>query len=297
MTPITRWNRKEGVTNRLERISCFSLTSALCGTTLRKTDFPDRCRRQESVRAKRKGAKMAGKWLWVCRLGTVLGIASAPSRAETLYVDSERGRDAHSGRREQPIRTLARAAQIVNDVREPGPTTIRLAPGVYCVTETVAFENSREYTTSNRLVIEGTILPDANNWTPALMPVVISTVQGQGPDTERHAIALKIEVSHATVRGIKFLGNPRPNTWAYSVFRPRKDLTEDDLKAIRCPVLISHGDRDTFVQLADVVWMYKQIKNADLSVAPAGGHGHHTDQVDAFGPILLRFLARAGAVQ
>ncbi len=69
-------------------------------------------------------------------------------------------------------------------------------------------------------------------------------------------------------------------------------LAEDDLKAIRCPVLICHGDRDTFARLADIVWMYEQIPNANLYVAPDGGHGHHTDQIEAFGPILLRFLNR-----
>jgi pimeloyl-ACP methyl ester carboxylesterase len=69
-------------------------------------------------------------------------------------------------------------------------------------------------------------------------------------------------------------------------------LTEEDLKAVRCPVLISHGDRDSFVSLADIVWMYEQIPNASLYVAPNGGHSHPRDQIEAFGPIVLRFLNR-----
>jgi pimeloyl-ACP methyl ester carboxylesterase len=75
------------------------------------------------------------------------------------------------------------------------------------------------------------------------------------------------------------------------------NLTEEDLKAIRCPVLISHGDRDTFVSLADVVWMYEQIPNASLYIAPDGGHAHPRDQIEAFGPILLRFLSRVYATR
>jgi len=78
-----------------------------------------------------------------------------------------------------------------------------------------------------------------------------------------------------------------------ALWQSETDLTEDDLKAIRCPVLISHGDRDTFIRLADIVWMYEQLPDADLYVAPAGKHGHHLDQIEAFGPILLRFLNRA----
>jgi hypothetical protein len=177
---------------------------------------------------------MTGKWLAACLLGiaTVAGSAGLPLHAEIVYVDSEKGNDDCSGGPEQPIRTLAKAAQIVDHSGDPGPTMVRLAPGAYCITETVAFENSRAYAPDRRLVIEAALLPDANDWTPAAMPVVISTVQGQGPQTERHAIALKIEVSHATVRGIRFLGNPRPNTWGYSVFRNRKDLT--DLVVSQC---------------------------------------------------------------
>ncbi len=125
---------------------------------------------------------MATKQLPVCLLGMIVAMAGTASRAEIVYVDSERGSDAHSGRQEQPVRTLARAAQIVNEADEPGPTTVRLAPGAYCVTEMVAFENSREYTADSRFVIEANILPDAKEWTPAMMPVVISTVQGHHVD-------------------------------------------------------------------------------------------------------------------
>jgi pimeloyl-ACP methyl ester carboxylesterase len=151
---------------------------------------------------------------------------------ETVYVDSDRGNDGDAGTQVEPVRTIARAAEIVNNGSEPGPTTIKIAPGAYCVTDTVAFENEREYGRDKRFAIEATVLPDDENWTPALMPVFISTVRGQGSDTEKHAIAMKIEVSHATVRGIKFLGNPRPRTWGYWVFRSGKDLT--DLVVTQC---------------------------------------------------------------
>ncbi len=73
------------------------------------------------------------------------------------------------------------------------------------------------------------------------------------------------------------------------------NLGEEDLKALRCPVLISHGDKDTFVSLADIVWMYEQIPQADLYIAPNGKHNHPREQIEAFGPILLRFLNRVHA--
>jgi hypothetical protein len=162
----------------------------------------------------------------------VIAVLTHGVNAEVLYVDSTSGSDTNPGTKEKPIRTIARAASIVNDCNEPGPTIIKIEPGAYCIEETVEFKNSRQYTKDKRFIIEATVLPDVHNWTPALMPVVLSTVKGEGPDTEKHAIALKIEVNHATVRGIKFLGNPRPRTWGYSIFRSGKRL--EDLVVTQC---------------------------------------------------------------
>lgn len=162
----------------------------------------------------------------------VITILSPVVNAEVLYVDDTNGNDENPGTEDKPLRTFARVAALVNDNKEPGPTTIKIKPGAYCITETVAFENSRQYLENKRFVIEAMILPDDEEWTPAMMPVVLSTVKGEGSSTEKHAIALKIEVNHATVRGIKFLGNPRPRTWGYSIFRMGKGL--DDLVVTQC---------------------------------------------------------------
>jgi hypothetical protein len=165
-------------------------------------------------------------------VGIVLFFCCIHANAETIYVDSDNGNDTNDGTQTRPVQTIARAAQIVNNSNEPGPTTIKIEQGAYCIPEMVVFQNSRQYTKDNRFVIEAATLPDEPNWTPASMPVVISTVKGEGSDTEKHAIALKIEVNHATVRGVKFLGNPRPRTWGYSIFRSGKNL--DDLVVTQC---------------------------------------------------------------
>ena len=152
--------------------------------------------------------------------------------AEILYVDDTNGNDAYPGTEEKPLHSIAQAAAIVNKSNEPGQTIIRIKPGAYCIAETVVFENSRQYSDNQRLIIEATVLPDEKDWTPAMMPVVLSIVKGEGSSTEKHAIAIRVEVNHATVRGIKFLGNPRPRTWGYSIFRMGKEL--DDLVVTQC---------------------------------------------------------------
>ena len=69
-------------------------------------------------------------------------------------------------------------------------------------------------------------------------------------------------------------------------------LIEDDLRSIRCPVLICHGEEEKFVKLQDIIHMSELIEKADVYIAPNGNHRHHLNQIDAFGPILLRFLNR-----
>jgi hypothetical protein len=163
----------------------------------------------------------------------VLLISMAPVLfAEVLYIDDTNGNDANPGTEDKPLLTIARAAAMINESKEAGPTTIKLKPGAYSIPEMVVFENSRRYTKNERFIIEATVLPDDKDWTPAMMPVVLSTVKGEGSSTEKHAIAIRVELNHATVRGIKFLGNPRPRTWGYSIFRMNKGL--DDLVVSQC---------------------------------------------------------------
>lgn len=169
---------------------------------------------------------------WLVFLTAAISIFVPIVNAEVLYVDDTNGNDGNPGTENMPVRTIARAAAIANESEESGQTVIKIRPGAYCITETVVFENSRLYSKKNRFVIEATVLPDDKDWNPAMMPVVLSTVKGEGQNTEKHALALKIEVNHVTVRGIKFMGNPRARTWGYSIFRMNKGL--DDLVVTQC---------------------------------------------------------------
>jgi hypothetical protein len=162
--------------------------------------------------------------------------------AETLYVDSRNGNDTNPGTKEEPLTTLRRAARLVNSRNMPGPTTIKIAPGIYNQTETLVFENSRPYTDKDRLTIEATTSPDRLKWDPALMPVILSTQDPKDPekpDQHTETYSLKIKLSHVTIRGLKFLGNPLPNNWHACVERVGKDL--DDLLITQCMFV---GDRD-----------------------------------------------------
>jgi hypothetical protein len=169
---------------------------------------------------------------WLVFLAVVIAILAPMVNAEVLYVDATNGNDANPGTNDKPVRTIAQAAAIVNGSKEPGPTTIKVRPGIYIIDEMVTFENQRTYTRDARLTIEATILPDDSTWMPVRMPIILSTVQGISSANEMHAPTLRTEVNHVTVRGLNFLGNPRPRTWHYAVHRAGKHLR--DLVITQC---------------------------------------------------------------
>jgi hypothetical protein len=162
--------------------------------------------------------------------------------AETIYVSSDQGNDTNPGTKDKPIQTIARAATIVNESNEPGPTTIKVAPGLYNLDQTVIFKNKRDYSENNRLILEAAILPDDPNWLPHLMPVIavqqISKTSGGGMSgTETYS--LKVKLNHVTIRGLKFLGNEVPNNFHNCIERVGSKL--DDLLVTQC---MFQGDKD-----------------------------------------------------
>jgi hypothetical protein len=175
-------------------------------------------------------------------LCAALAALALPSTAvafpQTLYVDPANGDDTSPGSADRPLATLMRAAEMAN-AGESGATTIRLHPGLHVLAESPLFHREAPYDFAERLVIEAVHLPDDPDWTPSLMPVVLSTEEPQVEDV-LVARGLRIEVSHATVRGVKFLGNPWPGTHYYAIWREGLEL--EDLVVTQCLFL---GDRGT----------------------------------------------------
>ena len=187
--------------------------------------------------------KSRKKERWFLVVPVVFLVSAQIAFAETLYVDGRTGRDTNPGTRQKPLRTIGQAALIVNAAKEPGPTTVKTAPGIYNLGETVVFENARPCTQNNRLVIEATILPHDPKWKPALMPVILSTNHPRdpnSPDRLTETFSIKVKISHVTIRGLKFLGNPLSNNWHACVERVGEEL--DDLLVTQCMFV---GDPDT----------------------------------------------------
>ena len=159
--------------------------------------------------------------------------------AEQLYINPRTGNDVNPGTQSQPLKTIAEAARRVNSNNAKEAATIILAGGVYPLTETALFNNNK-FTDDKRLVIKAEVMPDDPNWTPQRMPIIAAVVPGiSTPKDGEESKGLQIEVSHATVEGLRFTGSPDyyyidgiQNRRYYPIWRDGKNL--DDLLVTQC---------------------------------------------------------------
>lgn len=165
----------------------------------------------------------------------VVAVFTTCALAETIYVDSRNGNDMNPGTKDNPVRSIGQAAEIINSSTKSGPASIKIAPGIYSLSEFVEFSGKRTYTETGRLMIEATILPDNSQWKPASMPVILSIEdpRKQGSLDELTATyGFKIATSHVTIRGLKFMGNPLSRNWHCCLSRIGDDL--DNLLVTQC---------------------------------------------------------------
>lgn len=183
------------------------------------------------------------KKLYFFAVGMIFSMFVSRLTAEVLYVDYKNGFDKNPGTKEKPLRTIAQAASTVNRRKEPGPVTIKIAPGIYNLDKCVFFENEGVYTEKKRLTIEALILPDDPQWHPSSMPVVLSTEdpKEQGKlNALTETYGLRIKNSHVTIRGLKFLGSPVSNNMYCPIERIGDNL--EDLVVTQCLFV---GDPET----------------------------------------------------
>jgi hypothetical protein len=171
-------------------------------------------------------------------LAVLLGSAIGTLNAQELFA-SPSGADTNPGTRERPLRSLTEAARRVNEDTTSKSSEVILAPGVYVLSQTALFKNSKGYTAANRLVIRAEILPDDAAWHPQQMPTVVTAVPMVPDGFGEAGNGIQIEVNHATVQGLRFTGgldfyymNATQMRRSYPIWRGGKNL--DDLLVQQC---------------------------------------------------------------
>lgn len=169
----------------------------------------------------------------------LFAITSLVASAEEFYINARTGNDANPGNKLQPLKTIAEAARRINVNSTKAAATIILEEGVYPLTETVLFNNTK-FTAEDRLIIRAEILPDDPNWNPQRMPIITTVIPTLlTPNDGEESKGFEIEISHVTIQGLRFTGSTvyyyidgKQNRRYYPIWRDGKNL--DDLLVTQC---------------------------------------------------------------
>jgi len=175
--------------------------------------------------------------------------------AQVLYVDAIRGSDVAEGSSRSPLLTLQKAVDMANKFTGEKAISIKLAPGLYQLTSKITIQPTGGVKDTPKFIIEATVMPDDTSWQPAKMPVIQSIADTNSDKKFKYCVAFRVERNNVAFRGLKFLGNPRPDLgYFYAIERQNEKLK--GLSISQCYFI---GDKNTapvqggiFAQGADI---------------------------------------------
>mgnify|MGYP000001540810 FL=1 len=136
-------------------------------------------------------------------------------RKEMIYVNANSGNDNAAGSQMAPLKSLSEAAKRVNKLSGKGGIQVLLSEGTYGLAETATFNPTQwVFSKQDRLEIRAEILPDSSAWEPNKMPIIVSTMPFKLERDDKKVITggsnygILIESSHATIQGLRILGEP-----------------------------------------------------------------------------------------
>ncbi|QEM07900.1 hypothetical protein DIU31_031975 [Mucilaginibacter rubeus] len=153
----------------------------------------------------------------------IFSVCSA--EAQSLYVDPLKGNDQATGTLTEPLASLDKAVSLAKDFTGNNNIDIKLAPGLYVVTQSLKIESNTQ-AVSGKFTIGALVMPDDPEWTPAKMPVIQVTADANRIGKLSHAsVAFQVERNHVALKGLKFLGNPNPaSVYFYAIERRNNAL-------------------------------------------------------------------------
>lgn len=175
-----------------------------------------------------------------------IGTVALAQNTKEFYINEITGNDQNSGTKEQPLKTLNKAADLINLANGKGAITVYLTEGIYGLDATATFHPANwHFTKEQRLTIRAEVLPDDAVWDPGKMPVIVSTMplnfkpNGNNDPLGGTSYGIQIETNHVTIQGLRVLGTPvheRPKNGLvkrnYPIVREGRNL--DDLRITQC---------------------------------------------------------------
>ena len=148
-------------------------------------------------------------------VGQETKVVAALPDGNKIYVDAVLGKNSNNGAQESPIQTLSEAAKRTNTAKGQGAITVYLSKGLYTLAETADFNPKEwEFTKGDRLTIRAEVLPNDSNWSPADMPILLSSMpfsiekNDRGEITGGQNFGILIQKSHVSILGLRVMGEP-----------------------------------------------------------------------------------------
>jgi hypothetical protein len=88
---------------------------------------------------------MAARIVKAVPVWMLLASAIGPLTAQQLFVNAATGVDTNPGTREQPLRSVTEAARRINGDTTSKSSEVIVAPGLYVLSQTAMFKNSKAY--------------------------------------------------------------------------------------------------------------------------------------------------------
>lgn len=175
-----------------------------------------------------------------------LGLICEISYSKDLYIDYNFGSDSNIGAFDNPLKTINTALNKIDSACSESVRLI-LLPGIYYIDKTIRIKSKGNFSNSNKLSIEALYLPDDDNWKPELMPVLLTTSKA---DTNfkfvYSSVGLMVDMDHVSIKGLKFMGNPYPQTPCYPIGKENGKIS--DLEVSQC-MFVGNTDA-SYIQVA-----------------------------------------------
>jgi hypothetical protein len=172
-------------------------------------------------------------YIMVAMFAVLFVFKTSVTRAQTLYVDAQKGKNNATGTIKDPILTLDEAVLKTNGFKSNEPVTLKLNPGLYTVTHKLTLKTAGPANSTTPYTIEAVIMPDVKAWQPASMPVILS-ISGNNDTYEfAHCDGFFVSRNNVNVKGLKFMGNPNTSVHYYYPIR-RQDKALSGLNVSQC---------------------------------------------------------------
>ncbi|HLK29358.1 MAG TPA: right-handed parallel beta-helix repeat-containing protein [Puia sp.] len=225
--------------------------------------------------------------------------------SQTIYVDVIKGSRQGKGTVTDPLAGVEQAIALASTFTGTEPVTIKVAPGLYTVSQQMEIKTEKKQDDTVRYTIEATTMPDDEGWAPEAMPVIQSISPNNSTHQFVHCIGFLVAKNNVHFKGLKLLGNANPSVKYYYPIT-RENIDANGLEVSQCyfvgeknssaiqGAIWAHGSGTTvdhciFYECKNALLLFNSIRN--LSVTNCIINGSYEAAV-WFGPFLEPFVFR-----